>query len=477
MGTETIGLIVGNRGFFPGHLCESARKTIVSMLRRKGVSTVALSPRQTRYGAVSSWQDAKRCADLLASHRDQLSGILVTLPNFGDERAIADAIRLSGLSVPVLVHAWPDEVGSMTSSERRDSFCGKISVAHNLSQYGIPFSLTSRHTVDPNDASFLADIDRFLSVCRIVSGLKGVRLGAVGARPAAFKTVRFSEKMLESRGISVETLDLSDLFAAAEKVSRADAERSAADIRRRISCSGIPKTALLRMARLRLALERWIADNGLAGVAVQCWTSMENNYGIVPCAVMSILSESCVPAACEVDITGCLSMYVLQCACQSPAALLDWNNNYGNEENKAVVFHCSNLPSSFFSSCRMEAQEIIAATVGRENACGTVCGRIKSGPFTFLRLTTDDASGTIRGYAGEGCFTDDPLDTFGGFGVAEIPRLQNLLRHICLHGFEHHVAACRSLAAQAVAEALRIYLKWQVAIHPSQTTERSSDED
>jgi len=477
MAPRTVGLIVAHRGFFPGHLCAEARQAFERLLSARGIRTVSLSPRQTRYGAVSTRKDAEKCAALFDEHRGEIDGIIVTLPNFGDERSAADAIRLSGLSVPVLLHAWPDDPGRMSGSTRRDSFCGKISIANNLRQYRIPFSLTSSHTIDPQAPSFAADLDRFLAVCRVVRGLKHARFGAVGARPAAFKTVRFSEKLLESAGIAVETIDLSDLFAAAQKVPVRDAQQSAAEISRRIRCAGVPKGALLRMARLRCALQRWIDENGLSGVAIQCWTSMEENYGVVPCAVMSILSEDGVPAACEVDITGCLSMHILKTASETPAALLDWNNNYGDDANKAVVFHCSNLPSSFFPSCRMEAQEIIAATVGRENAWGTVCGRIASGPFTFLRLTTDDLSGKIAGYAGEGRFTDDPLDTFGGYGVVEIPRLQDLLRHLCRNGYEHHVAACRARVAEAVSEAITTYLDWNLAVHPHQTTERSMHED
>jgi L-fucose isomerase-like protein len=199
--------------------------------------------------------------------------------------------------------------------------------------------------------------------------------------------------------------------------------------------------------------------------AVQCWTSMEEYFGVVPCTVMSMMSNENFPSACEVDVCGTVSMHALTLASQTPAALLDWNNNYGEDPDKAVCFHCSNLPRDFFDDASMDYQAIIAGTVGRENTYGTIVGKVKSGPMSFARFSTDDQTGRIRGYVGEGEFTKDPLKTFGGAGVVKIPRLQPLLRHICENGFEHHVAGTFSHVADAVHEATTKYLGWDVLRH------------
>ena len=176
--------------------------------------------------------------------------------------------------------------------------------------------------------------------------------------------------------------------------------------------------------------------------------------------------QSLKPSACEVDVTGAIGMLALQLASGTPSALVDWNNNYGDDPDKAVLFHCSNLPNQVFAEIpRMDYQAIIAGTVGKENTFGTVVGRIKSDPFTFCRVSTDDEWGTIRAYVGEGRFTNDPLDTFGGYGVAHIPNLQNLLSHICDNGYEHHAAINLSRGAGAVAEAMTKYLGWSVYKH------------
>jgi L-fucose isomerase-like protein len=199
--------------------------------------------------------------------------------------------------------------------------------------------------------------------------------------------------------------------------------------------------------------------------AVQCWTSIEENLGVVPCTVMSMMSDSLLSSACEVDICGVLGMHALRLASETPSALLDWNNNYGTDPNKAVCFHCSNLPKHFFRSVKMDFQEIIAGTVGKENTFGTCVGLIKPEKMSFARFSTDDTAGKMRGYVGEGRFTDDALNTFGGAGVVEIPDLQKLLRFICEKGFEHHVAANLSSVAASVHEASTRYLGWDIYWH------------
>jgi L-fucose isomerase-like protein len=463
----TLGVIVGNRGFFPSHLCESGRAEALGALEAEGIDAVALSTDAAPFGAVESLADARACADLFRGEADRLDGVLVTLPNFGDERAVANTLRWAGLGVPVLVHAFADDGSRMTIAHRRDSFCGKMSVCNNLRQYGIPYSLTSLHTASPSSASFRADLRRFAATCRVVRRLRHARIGAIGARPAAFNTVRFSEKLFEQSGITVETVDLSEVLGWIQRMRDDDpavrAKLSA--IQAYTGVKGIPTASLTKMAKLGVAIDTWMKDQALSATAIQCWTALEEFYGVVPCTLMSMMSESLLPSACETDIAGLVGMYVLQAASGSPAALLDWNNNYGEDPDKGVVFHCSNLPKDFFDTHRMDYQEIIAGTVGKENTFGTIVGRIAPGPFTYCRVSTDDLEGIIRGYVGEGRFTDDALETFGGYGVIEVPEFQRLLRLICREGFEHHVAATRAEVAEAVDDALGTYLGWDMYKH------------
>jgi L-fucose isomerase-like protein len=463
----TVGLIVGNRGFFPSELCSKGRTEMLEVLRASGLEVVALGPEDTEYGSVESLDDVTKCVRLFRDHAETIDGIIVTLPNFGDERAIANVIRGSRLGVPVLVHAYPDETDKLQITHRRDSFCGKLSACNNLTQYGIPFSLTSLHTCSPRSPEFAADLDRFTRVCRVVRTLKGLRVGAIGARPSNFNTVRYSEKLLEQAGISVITLDLSEVLGRIARLADDDpAVKAKGDaISAYTSTKGVPDEALLKMAKLGAVVDDWMTAEQLDGTSIQCWTALQDYYGIVPCTVMSMMSNSLKPSACELDVTGVVSMLILQAASGTPSAILDWNNNFGGEPDKAVVFHCSNLPSDFLESTKMQYQEIIAGTVGKDQTYGTLYGRIKPGPATYLRVSTDDASGQIKAYVGEARFADEQLRTFGAYGVIEVPRLQVLLEHLCRNGFEHHVVMNLSGTAKAVQEALERYSGWNVYLH------------
>ncbi|MCW5979780.1 MAG: L-fucose/L-arabinose isomerase family protein [Bryobacteraceae bacterium] len=463
----TFGVIIGNRGFFPDHLAKSGREEMIRALEAAGYGVVAPSPEETKYGAVETREEAKRCAALFDDHRKTIDGIIVSLPNFGDERAVAETIRMSRLNVPVLIQATPDSASRMTIRDRRDSFCGKMSVCNNLTQYGIPYSLTRLHTVAPDSEEFREDLAWFAGVCRVVNGLRKTRIGAIGARPAAFNTVRYSEKLLEASGIDVETVDLSEILGRIGRMKDDDpaAQEKLRAIRSYVSTQGIPEPSMIKMAKLAAVVHGWMQETGVTVSAVQCWTAIEEYYGVVPCTVMSMMSDTLMPSACEVDVCGTVAMHALALASQTPSALLDWNNNYGENPDKAVCFHCSNLPKHFFQNVRMDFQEIIAGTVGKEGTFGTMVGRVKSGPMSFARISTNDRRGTISTYVGEGRFTDDPLETFGGAGVVEIPRMQELLRYICENGFEHHVAANLSSVAGILEESFRKYMRWEVHRH------------
>jgi L-fucose isomerase-like protein len=391
----TLGIIVGNRGFFPGHLARTGRDEMLEAFADEGIDAVLLGADDSAYGAVESRDEAKACAALFRANADRIAGVVVTLPNFGDERAIAETLRMSGLNVPVLIHAAADDPAKMGIDFRRDAFCGKMSACNVLTQYGLPYSLTSQHTQRPESEGFRSDLRQFVATCRVARDLKRARIGAIGARPAAFKTVRYSAKIIEASGIAVEPIDLSEILGRIDKLANDDPHVRAKldEMNDYVSTQGIPDAALIKMAKLGLVIDRWMKEADVTVSAVQCWTSLEEFFGVVPCTIMSMMSDMNMPSACEVDVCGTISMYALTLASQSPSALLDWNNNYGDDPNKAVCFHCSNLPKSFFNDITMDYQAIIAGTVGRENTYGTVVGKVRPSPMTYARFSTDDRTG------------------------------------------------------------------------------------
>lgn len=465
----TLGLIVSSRAFFNSAYAPTARKELTEACDKLGIGYKILPFEATPNGAVETRQDAQAYAKFFRQNRDDIDGLVVSLPNFGDEIAVVETIAQADLRVPVLVQAYNDSIDKVDVKGRRDAFCGKLSVTSNLYQYGIPFTDTTSHTVDINTDEFRADLDRFVRVCRTVRGMRRAKIGAIGARTAAFQTMRFSEKLLQASGISVLTVDLSEIIAEAEKLTEADADVKAKldDV---LGYGKIPayikRDNIVKQARLGVTLDRWMDRNECDASSIQCWTSVEDNFGCATCLAMSMMGEKLMPSACEVDVAGAISMYALALAAEAPPALLDWNNNYGNAADKCVCTHCGNFPKTFIGEDpEISNLDVIGTVVGAEKCFGAVKGKVKAGPMTYFRLSTDDRAGKIKTYVGEGAFTDDPFPMDGGIAVTEVPRLRQLLGFIAQNGFEHHVAMVRGHYASAVQEAVHRYLGWQSYQH------------
>ena len=463
----SLGVIIGNRNFFPDSLVELARVEILEVLTKMNIKPILLDSNDTKLGGVETFGDAQKCATLFRQHADEIVGVLVVLPNFGDEKGVADTLKMANLNVPVLIQGYPDDLNKLDVARRRDSWCGKISVCNNLYQYGIKFSLTSQHVVRPSDASFQQELKDFMAVCRVVKGLRNVRIGAIGARPTAFNTVRYSEKILQRNGISVVTCDLSEILGKANKLTKDDSvvKERLEKISNYAKTGKTPSEALVQIAKLDVVLNDFMAENVLDATAIQCWTSLQQNYGCNVCTSMSMMSENMLPSACEVDVTGTLSMYAMQLASGSPSALVDWNNNYADDENKCVLFHCGNWAKSFLPDIEISNAPILGTTVGVENTYGALDGRTPAMPLTYGRLSTDDTKGVIKAYIGEGDLTDDALNTFGNRAVAKIPDLQKLMQYVCRNGFEHHVVMNASKTAGILKEAFENYMGWEVYQH------------
>jgi L-fucose isomerase-like protein len=290
-------------------------------------------------------------------------------------------------------------------------------------------------------------------------------LGALGARTTAFKTVRYDEIALQHHGITVESFDLSEVFGKMEKL-----DTSGHRYTQRItemqgySCwEGVPSTAMYKLARLSVVLDDYILENGLDCLALRCWVEMEQQLHISPCVILSMLNERGIAAACEVDVCNAVMMHALQLASGFPTTCLDWNNNYSDEDDKCILFHCGPVPKSLMSTPgQITDHAILRNVVGEGNAFGCNVGRIKPGPITFASMVTD--SGKLRCYVGEGKITEDPIAEgfFGCAGVAQIPNLQDVLMHVGRNGFRHHVSVSAGHTKAAMVEALGNYLGYDI---------------
>jgi L-fucose isomerase-like protein len=465
---QTFGVIIATRNIFNAKLAVDARAKVLAKLDQMGFNSVILPSDQTPTGNIEGYADAVKCADLFRKNSEVIEGILVVLPNFGDELGVVNSIKMSGLKVPVLVVAIDDDNDKVDVKSRRDAFCGKLSVCNNFYQYGVKFTDTIYHTYSLDSAEFTKDILKLAGICRVIKGLKGLRVGAIGTRPIGFQTMRVSEKLLQASDITVVPVDMSEIIAAAEKISENDPAVIAkvAAIQSYGSCAVIAKNKIEKQARFGLAVEKWIEENDIDISALQCWESIEKNYGCAACVTMSMMGEKLMPSACEVDVAGTVSMYALALAAKTPSALLDWNNNFAEDRNKVVCTHCSNYPKSFFQSdIEIGSLDVLGTVLGSEDTFGAVKGKVAPGDMTYFRISTDDQRGVIKSYLGEGKMTNDPYGMDGGIAVCEIPNLQGLMKFMCKNGYEHHVAMVRSHVAEILEEAIGNYMGWEIYKH------------
>jgi len=461
----TFAVFFGNRGFFPASLQAGARKEMKSVLRSLGHKALMLDEEATRYGAVETPAEGRIFAEFLRAHRGEFGGVILCLPNFGDETGAAAALKEAG--VPILIQAYPDEMDKMAPELRRDAYCGKFSIMDVFCQYGIKFTALKPHTVHPTNPRFAENIDHFDRVCGVVNGMKDMVVGAIGARTTAFKTVRFDELALQSAGITSETLDLSEVFHRMGQLERKDSKfRSKAKSLKKYSCwEGVPDDAFEKLVRLGVVIDQIVEEYAMDAVAVRCWVEMQQQLGISPCVLLSEMNNRGIPTACEVDVGNAVAMYALKLASRESTACLDWNNNYGDDDDKCILFHCGPVPQAMMATPGQVADHAILANAVGEG-CGWGCnvGRIAPTPFTYGSMVTE--AGKLKFYLGKGAFTEDPIpaDFFGCAGVAEIKGLQDALQVVGYGGYRHHTSVTPGQVVEPVYEALTRYLGYEVTV-------------
>jgi L-fucose isomerase-like protein len=458
----TFALYFGNRGFFPEKLISGARRELTSILGKLGYKTLLMDESLTKYGAIEGTADGLKYAQFLAENRGRYDGVILCLPNFGDETGAIAALRDCG--VPILIHAYPDELDKMGFADRRDAFCGKFSVMDVFCQYGLPFTTFPPHTVAPASETFATQIHQFAAVCRVTNAMRRMTVGAIGARTTAFKTVRFDELTLQRHGIATEALDLSEVFMRIRAV-KTDDERYAAKAERLKNYTrwtGVPPEKFQTLARLSLVLDDIIADYRLDCLALRCWIELEQELGVSPCVLLSELNDRGIVAACELDVCNAVPMVALHLASQRPATCLDWNNNYGGDPDKCILFHCGPVPQGLMTEKgQIVDHPMFAKALGAGCGWGCNVGRIAPAPLTFASSKTVD--GKLWCYLGEGEFTKDPIaeDFFGCAGVAHIRNLQDVLAYVGHEGYRHHVSVTTGHVAGAVREAFTRYLGYE----------------
>lgn len=465
---NTYGIIVAGRGVFPASLIATAKEELFEALNKQGMEYVILPADATPTGAVQTMEDAEKCAELFRINSEKITGIIVCMPNFGEEAPIFHSIKMSGLDVPVLIQACDDDDDKLGLDDRRDSFCGKISVCNNLYYGGIKYSLTKLHTCAISSQDFAEDLAKFDKVCAVVYAMRHARIGLIGMRPDNFRTVRFSEKILQKNGITTRCVDLSEIIAAAEKV---DDAAMISEYETKIRAYGsipdyIAAEKITMQAKLIIAVKTWLENNKCDAFAMQCWNSLEENYGCAACLTMSMLGNEGIPGACESDVMGAVTMLALNKAAGSESAYMDWNNNFTEDRNVCINQHCGNFPKNFFGTpIEISNLDILAKGLGSDKCFGACKAQVAAGPMTYAKIATDDNCGSIKAYFGEGEFLDKKIPSFGALSLWKVDELQKLLGYVCRNGFEHHVATVRGDCAEVMEEAFGNYLGWETYFH------------
>lgn len=458
----TFALCFGNRGFMPGELILDARKEMTAALTKAGYDYLMMDESATRYGAVETRDEGRAFARWLRSYEGAFDGVIFCMPIFADENGAAEALR--DADVPILMQAYPDEIGKMDFQHRRDAYCGKFSVTDVFTQYRIPFTVLKPHVTHPLSKAFSHNLDDFAAVCRVVNGMKRFTIGSIGARTTAFKTVRYDETALQKYGITVETFDLSELVYKVQNLSDADATVQKRSERLKIysDFSSVPISNLSTLAKISLTIDEYIREYHLDAITLRCWNDIETILRVCPCVLLSELNDRGVVASCEIDLCSAITMRAMNLASEQPTAVLDWNNNYGEDENKVILFHCGPVAQSLMDSRGYVTEHKMFAKNDPGSGWGCNEGRIKAFPMTYANCLTVD--GKLIVYASEGCFTGDAIEEayFGCAGVAEIPNLQDRLIRLARGGFKHHTSVGVGHMKDVLTEAFDTYLGYDI---------------
>ena len=456
-----FALYFGNRGFMPAELISGSRADMVKAVTDAGYDYIIMDENLTRYGAVETRDEGMLYANWLKEHAGEYDGVILCMPIFIDEIGAATALQDCG--VPILMQAYPDEIGKMDFAHRRDAFCGKFSVTDVFTQYRIPFTVMKPHVAHPLSEAFRKNLDEFAMICRVVKGMKRFNLGCIGARTTAFKTVRFDEVTLQRYGINVESFDLSELvfFVNGKKDDDPAVLRKVERLENYTDFSLVPEKNKLTLAKISVVIDEYIEKYHLDAITLRCWNEMETILRVCPCVLISELNDRGIVCSCEIDLCSAITMRAMNLASGKPTACLDWNNNYGEDENKVILFHCGPVAQTLMDGKGTVTEHKMFAKGDPGSGWGSNEGRIAAFPFTYSNCLTD--SGKLMVYASEAKFTGEPIEDgyFGCGGVAEFPDLQDKLVKLARGGFKHHTTVGMGHMASALKEAFTTYLGYE----------------
>ena len=462
-----LGVVGVSRDCFPASLTRRRLDQLMTELGKAGVQAQACSV------VIEAENDATAA---LAELRDKgCNAVVVYLGNFGPEGPTT--LFIKKFHGPAMVCAAAEENRQVLAADRGDALCGLLNCSYNLKlrqlrayipQYpvGLPDELAER----------IAD---FVHIARVVIGVKQLKLFGFGPRPHDFFACNAPIKPLFDLGVEVmenSELDLFQLYqdAAAKKSEIAAViQDMTTELGDRCPYPDLlPKLAQFEVALLSF-MEKNLGSSCYAAFADKCWPAFESAFGFVPCYVNSRLAGRGIPVACEVDLYGALSEYMVQLASLAPATLLDINNSVPADvlpeaadlkgaavKDLFMGFHCGNTCTDCMKQCSMKYQLIMNRLMeggGEPDITrGTIERQLRPGPTTMFRLqSTPDCQ--LRSYIGDGEILDISPCSFGGIGIIAIPDFARFYRHVLVgQGFPHHGAFAFRRVGRILFEAVRL---------------------
>lgn len=444
-----IGLVPAHRGVFSPELAKKMKRATLAAFAKLGIEAVTADEKMCAHGLVESSEEANKLAGRF--QEEQVAGVVIGAMNFGNEVPAAEA---ADIGVPVFLFGCKEEGKLTPGSHRRDAFCGALSIGAALRHRGIRYVFPESPICFPDEPGFLRDLDNFARACRVADGILDAAYGQFGPRPREFETCVFNEvSLLQHFGIKVVPFPLAEIFTEAVNYNNAaKIKKIMAEIKAMADTGAVNERQLERLARLEIVLDLHVQKYGLQGLALQCWTLIQEQYEISPCTVMGRLSQRGVPAACEVDIHGAISMHMLDLAADQPAGLADWNNRHYKLPNVFSAWHCGVFPPGMArKKPKLGPQKIIGQVTGDDKAMGVMEFEVKPGPVTMARLT-ETPDGEFKLLVAEGQVVKAEGETFGAHGWVEVEDLDCLYRAL-LRDFPHHTGLVFGQVGRALVQA------------------------
>ncbi|MDR3091593.1 MAG: fucose isomerase [Clostridiales bacterium] len=462
-----LGVVAVSRDCFPSTLSLRRRQAVVAEAEKRQVSLYEAKT------IVENENDALKALDEVKAAG--VNALVVFLGNFGPEGP--ETLLAAKFGGPVMFAAAAEETKDDLINGRGDAYCGMLNASYNLGLRNVrayipeyPVGTASR------TAENIAD---FEVIARVILGVKNLKILAFGPRPFDFLACNAPIKPLYDLGAEIQENSELDLFAAYNAhAGDPRIDGIVADMEKELGAGNKQPGVLRRLAQYEATLLDWAEKNKGASPFVafanKCWPAFQTQFGFVPCYVNGRLAGRGIPVACETDIYGALTEYMIILATLQPPALLDINNTVPRDlydEFKENVkdykpcdmfmgFHCGNGTACTLKDPEMKYQLIMKRALEPDGepdiTRGTLEGDIKPSEITLFRLQSA-ADTALKAYLAEGEVLDVPSRSFGTIGVIAVDEMARFYRHVLVAGrYPHHAGVAFKKVGKVLFEALKL---------------------